>query len=155
MPGSVAEIGYELSLKAVEEQEARLGDLRGRAGTLLAAASVAASFLGGQSGRVGTLPLLGVLAVLAYVCCVGACIKVLLPHRLVFAFRGSILVRAARQATLTNVDDALVTATDWIERFLDANRAQLDGLSVWYTAACLALGLEIVLWLLGTPGTLG
>jgi hypothetical protein len=66
MPASVAELGYELSLKAIEEQESRLGDRRGRAGTLLAAASIATSFLGWQSIRAGDLSILGVLAVLAY-----------------------------------------------------------------------------------------
>ena len=46
MPSSIAEAGYELSQQAVAEQNERLGELRGRAGTLLAAASLAASFLG-------------------------------------------------------------------------------------------------------------
>jgi hypothetical protein len=32
-----------------------------------------------------------------YLLCVGACIKVLLPHRLVFSFRGSILIETARE----------------------------------------------------------
>jgi hypothetical protein len=100
VPASLAEAGYDLSLKAVEEQESRLADLRSRTGTLPAAASLAASFLGGQSIRTGELRFLGVLAIVAYVACVAACIKVLLPHRLVFSFRGSVLVRAAREAAV-------------------------------------------------------
>jgi hypothetical protein len=152
MPSSVAELGYELSLKAIEEQESRLADIRGRTGTLLAAASLAASFLGGQSIGAGDLSTLGVLALVAYVACVGACIKVLLSHRLVLAFRGSVLVDAAREAAVPDVDEALEAATGWMERFVDRNHAQIDGLSRWYTGACLALGTEIVLWLLGAPG---
>jgi hypothetical protein len=146
VPSSIAKLGYELSLKAIEEQESRLGDLRGRAGTLLAAASIAASFLGGQSIRAGDLSIVGALALVAYLVCVGACIKVLLPHRLVLAFRGSVLVKAAREAAVADVDEALVAAMDWIERFVDGNRGQLDQLGRWYTIACLALGTEIVLW---------
>ena len=154
MPASLAEAGYELSLKAVEEQESRLADLRGRTGTLLAAASLAASFLGGQSIRAGDLELLGAVAIVAYLGCVGACIKVLLPHRLVFSFRGSVLLQAAREAGVEELEDALESAMSWVESFIDANRSELNALTRWYTGACLALGLEIVLWLLGAPGIL-
>ena len=154
MPASMAEAAYDLSLKAIEEQESRLTDLRSRTGTLLAAASLAASFLGGQSIRTGELQHLGVLAIIAYVVCVSACIKVLLPHRLVFSFRGSVLLQAAREASVEQLDDALEAAMGWIERFIDLNRSQLDALTRWYTGACLALGLEIVLWLLGAPAIL-
>lgn len=154
MPASLAETGYELSLKAVEEQESRLADLRGRTGTLLAAASLAASFLGGQSIRAGDLELLGAVAIVANVGCLGACIKVLLPHRLVFSFRGSVLLQAARDAGVEALEDALESAMNWVESFIDANRSELDALTRWYTGACLALGLEIVLWLLGAPGIL-
>jgi hypothetical protein len=154
VPGSLAEAGFDLSLKAVEEQESRLTDLRSRTGTLLAAASLAASFLGGQSIRTGELRFLGVLAIVAYVMCVAACIKVLLPHRLVFSFRGSVLLRTAREAAVDELEDALEAAMGWIESFIDSNRSELDALTRWYTGACLALGLEIVLWLVGAPGIL-
>ena len=154
MPASLAEAGYELSLAAVEEQEHRLGDLRGRTGTLLAAASLAASFMGGQSIRTGELRFLGILAIVAYVSCVSACLKVLLPHKLVFSFRGSVLLETARDAGVADLEDALESAIVWVERFIESNRVELDRLTRWYTGACLALGLEIVLWLLGAPGTL-
>jgi hypothetical protein len=154
MPASLAEAGYDLSLKAVEEQESRLADLRSRTGTLLAAASLAASFLGGQSIRTGELRFLGVLAIIAYLICVGACIKVLLPHGLVFSFRGSVLMQAAPEAAVDELEDALEAAMGWIESFIDSSRSELDALARWYTSACLALGLEIVLWLLGAPGIL-
>jgi hypothetical protein len=154
MPSSVAEAGYELSQNAISEQSERLGELRGRTGTLLAAASLAASFLGGQTIRAGDLGVLGGLALVAYLVCVGACIKVLLPHRLVFAFRGSALIDAARQSR-TDLEEALEAATGWFESFLEENRAELERLTRWYTVACLALGAEIVLWLLGAPDILG
>jgi len=51
MPSSIAAAGYELSQSAIDEQNERLGELRGRTATLLATASLAASFLGGQSIR--------------------------------------------------------------------------------------------------------
>ena len=46
-------------------------------------------------------------------------------------------------------------ATGWFENFLEDNRIELERLSRWYTIACLALGAEIVLWLLGAPDILG
>ena len=66
------------------------------------------------------------LAIVAYVICVGACIKVLLPHRLVFSFRGSVLMQAAREAAVDELEDALEAAMGWIESFIDSNRSQLD-----------------------------
>jgi hypothetical protein len=95
-----------------------------------------------------------VLAIIAYVICGATCIKVLLPHRLVFAFRGSVLMQAAREAAVDELEDALEAAMGWIESFIDSNRSELDALTRWYTGACLALGLEIVLWLLRAPGIL-
>ena len=114
----------------------------------------ATSFLGGQSIRAAEFKLLGGVALVAYFGCVGACIKVLLPHRLVFSFRGSVLLQAARDAGVEELEDALESAMSWVESFIDANRSELDALTRWYTGACLALGLEIVLWLLGVPGIL-
>ena len=154
MPSSIAEAGYELSRNAIDEQNERLGELRGRTATLLATASLAASFLGGQSIRAGDLGVVGVLAVVAYLACVGACITVLLPHRLVFSFRGSTLIETAREAQ-ADLEDTLEVATGWFENFLEDNRIELERLSRWYTIACLALGAEIVLWLLGAPDILG
>jgi hypothetical protein len=42
----------------------------------------------------------------------------------------------------------------WVESFIEDNQSELEGLTRWYTGACLALGSEIVLWLLGAPGIL-
>ena len=154
MPSSIAEAGYELSRSAIGEQSERLGELRSRTGTLLAAASLAASLLGGQTVRGGELGILGGLALLGYLVCVGACIKVLLPHRLVFSFRGSALIDAAHE-TGSEIDATLHAATGWFESFLEENRVELERLTQWYTIACLALGAETVLWLLGAPDILG
>jgi hypothetical protein len=114
MPSSIVEAGYELSQNAISEQNERLSDLRGRTATLLAAASLAASFLGGQSIRSGDLGMLGAFALIAYLVCVGACITVLLPHRLVFSFRGSTFIETAREARV-DLEAGLEVATGWFE----------------------------------------
>lgn len=114
----------------------------------------AASFLGGQAIRAGDISVLGGFAVAAYLLCIAGCIKVLLPHRLVFSFRGSTLIEVARQAQ-ADLDETLEVATGWFETFLEDNRIELEKLTRWYTLSCLALGGEIVLWLLGAPDILG
>lgn len=114
MPSTVSEAAYDLALRPIEQQEKRLGEIRTRGGTLVAAASIAASVLGAQAARTGELELLGAAAIVAYVICVLAALYVLLPHQLVLEFRGSVL----------------------------------------YSAAVIALGVEIVLWTLSLGDTL-
>jgi hypothetical protein len=62
MADSVADAAYDLALRAIEQQERRLNELRSRTGTLIAAASVAASLLGSQAPRVGSLEASGAVA---------------------------------------------------------------------------------------------
>jgi hypothetical protein len=57
-------LALDLSRSAVTDQAERLGDLRTRAGTLLAAAAIAGSFSGVTHG---TLDTVAVFALLAYV----------------------------------------------------------------------------------------
>jgi hypothetical protein len=46
---SIEQLSYEINAAAVAEQERALSGLRARAGTVLAAASIAGSFLGAKS----------------------------------------------------------------------------------------------------------
>jgi hypothetical protein len=78
-------LAYELSRSALTDQSERVSDLRTRAGTILAAASIAGSFLGVTNGGIDTL---AALALLAYLVSVGAAVSTLLPHRLATEFRG-------------------------------------------------------------------
>lgn len=145
MPATIAEAAYDLALRAIEQQERRLNELRGRGGTLVAAASIAASVLGAQAVRTGSLEALAALAIVAYVCCVLSTLYVLLPHKLVLEFRGCVLFEFARAADASD-DEALRTAADWIEEFHESNRDELARLGRWYSAAVIAVGIEIVLW---------
>jgi hypothetical protein len=59
----LSEIAYQTALRALDVQERGVEQLRARAGTLLAASSVTASFLGAQTiQRTGELGTLGALA---------------------------------------------------------------------------------------------
>jgi hypothetical protein len=150
MPDSVGHLAFELSRDSVTEQEKRLSDLRSRAGTILAAASIAGSFLATKQGAVDTT---AVLAIIAYVACVSAAIYVLLPHELVLEFRGSV-VNKIEEELGGGLEAAYEAVTGWLEDFHRDNRAKLDVLGRWYTASCAALAIEVVLWTLSVTGTL-
>lgn len=73
-------LSFEAGVRALEAQERAVDQLRARTGLLLAASSLTASFLGGQTVEhargLGTLGTLAILALLASIC---FCIYVLLP----------------------------------------------------------------------------
>jgi len=68
-------------------------------------------------------------------------------------FRGSVLFEAARAAD-ASADEAIRTAADWIEDFHERNRDELARLGRWYSAAVIAVGVEIVLWTLSVGDNL-
>lgn len=153
MGRTTADVALDLALKAIDRQEKRLDELRGRGGTLVAAASIAASVLGAQASRSGSLEPLAALAIVAYLGCVLATLYVLLPHSLVLEFRGSVLFELAEEADASS-EEATRAAAMWIEEFHEQNRDQLAQLSRWYSAAVIAVGIEIVLWTLSFGDTL-
>jgi hypothetical protein len=137
-------LAYDLSRSALREQTEWLSDLRTRAGTLLAAASIAGSFLGVTRGTIDTL---AVLALIAYLVSVGAAVYTLLPHRLITEFRGTSLLRVARGAGATD-DESYEATVNWLERVRSENVGTLDSLAKWYVASAIALGVEVVFWTL-------
>jgi hypothetical protein len=150
MPDSVRQLAFELTRSSLSEQEKRLADLRSRSGTILAAASIAGSFLATKNGNVDTT---AALAIIAYVVCVGTALYVLLPHALVLEFRGSVVAELETEHG-GGLDKAYEAVTDWLEEFHEGNRDTLAALGRWFTASCGALGAEVVLWTLSITGTL-
>jgi hypothetical protein len=94
-----------------------------------------------------------VLAIVAYVACVGAAVYVLLPHELVLEFRGSV-VNELEYERGGGLDAAYEAVTEWLEEFHESNAGTLRGLGRWYTIACAALGAEVLLWTLSITDTL-
>lgn len=76
------QLSFELTTNVLAEQERALSGLRTRAGTVLAAASIAGSFLGAKTGH-GSLDTWGILALISFVLCFGSAIWVLVPHEFV------------------------------------------------------------------------
>jgi hypothetical protein len=72
---------------------------------------------------------------IAFVLCVASAVWVLLPHRLVFAFRGSALLAESDHQGLSDVTKAYRAAGIWVEPFLDSNGSKLGDLSLVTLAA--------------------
>lgn len=132
------------------EQERALSALRARAGTVLAAASIASSFYGAEAshGPVGTL---SVLAMISFALCVTSAIWILLPHAFVFAFRGQKLLTES-DGRRPDVTATYRAAGVWIESYLEANLGKIASLSDWLAASCILLVIEIALWTLSLIG---
>jgi hypothetical protein len=149
MSASVRQLAFDLSRGSLAEQEKRLADLRSRAGTILAAASIAGSFLATKRGDLDTT---AALAIVVYLACVGAAVYVLLPHSLVLEFRGSV-VNELEEEIGGGLEAAYAALTDWLEGFHQENRAKLESLNRWYAASCVALATEVVLWTVSVAGS--
>ena len=151
MAESIEQLSFELTANALAEQERALSGLRARAGTVLAAASIAGSFLGAKTGH-GSLGAWGVLAMISFALCVGSAIWVLLPHALVFAFRGEALLAESDHRGVQDVTEAYRSAGIWIEPHLQANRDKIAWLSNWLAVSCALLAVEVILWTISLIG---
>jgi hypothetical protein len=147
MAATREELAFELSRAAIEHQEKRRTELRSRAGTVVAAASIAASVLTAQAGRGVDLDVFGAAAVIAFVACIATSLYVLLPHELVLEFRGTVLLDQTDRAD-ADLRGIHRTVTEWLDEFHQRNAAVLDRLTSAYTVGCASLGAEIVLWTL-------
>jgi hypothetical protein len=79
---SLAQLSYEAGIRALDLQERGVEQLRARTGVLMAASSLTASFLGGQTiERASGLGALSGAALLALACSIALCVYVLLPKR--------------------------------------------------------------------------
>lgn len=145
MTESIEQLSFEMTAGALAEQERALSALRARAGTVLAAASVAGSFFGAKTSH-GSLGALGALAMVAFTLCVGSAIWVLLPHAFVFAFRGETLLAESDRRGVSNLMDAYRAAGIWVEPFLETNRRKIALLSGFLAVSCTLLVAEVILW---------
>jgi hypothetical protein len=148
---SIEQLSFELTAGALAEQERGLSGLRARAGTVLAAASIAGSFFGAKTSH-GSLGVLGVLAMASFALCVGSAIWILLPHSFVFAFRGKTLLAESDHRGVSNVMDAYRAAGIWVESHLATNRRKIASLSDCLAASCVLLVTEVILWTLSLIG---
>ena len=90
MAGEFEKLAYEAALRGLDKQEGLLEELRTRTGVLLAASSLAASFLGQQAFQNPSPRGLAITALVAFVGSIAASVFILLPKKnLIFAEAGA------------------------------------------------------------------
>lgn len=141
MADSIEQLSFELSASVLSEQERSVSGMRVSAGTVLGAASIAASLVAARLD--GSLDAWAVLAAIAYVLCFASAILVLLPRELVLSFSGAELMADGDSERLTNVSEAYRAASSWIEPYVLRNRRTIDRLADWLTISCLLLSIEV------------
>ncbi len=120
MAADLAEIAYEASLRRLDKQGHLLDELRARTGLLLAAASLAASFLGRPALDADPV-VLAALALAAFAVSIGSSVFVLLPKKnLVFALIGSRLFEELYEFA-NQVPEAQRRLTYDLDRFWESN----------------------------------
>jgi len=146
MPGELEALTYELSQRMLAQQEMRLDELRARTGTLLAASSVATSFLGPRAidrDGVNTLALLALAAFAVSV--IGSVSILILNPRLVFGVRGTRLLQE-EDALGDSMSEVHRRLGYWLELFFDQNQPTVDRLFLVYRVAAVAILVEVILW---------
>ena len=140
---------HQIAVRALGQQEEALNELRARTGTLLTAASLIASFLGGQALAREGLSVWIVLALLAFGVSVVLCIYVLLPKDgLVFALDAPETYEALYgvHEDEQEVDRRLAY---WLQSFREKNHPTVKRLTRTFELAGFALLAEIIFLAVG------
>lgn len=142
----LAQLGYELSRQALQEQEALLDELRSRTGILLTANALVASFLGSRalvSEGSGWLDILGLVAAIASIL---FSLYVLLPKRnLRFVLDGAGVYEHFVEAE-ADLPEAHRVIAYWNGYVCDENQVSINRLIRCFRWACVALVPALVLW---------
>ena len=144
MAGEFERLAYEAALRGLDKQENLLEELRTRTGVLLAASSLAASFLGQQAFQSPNPRGLAITALVAFVTSIGASVFVLLPKKsLIFAEAGGGLYEGL-YAVRDDLAEVYRRLAYELERFWKANDERIQWLARAYTVAAGALVIEIL-----------
>lgn len=146
VPDDLATLAFESSRDSLRQQAALLDELRGRAGTLLTASSIVASFLGSQVLKSGNAGYLSLAAVGCFVVSIVGCLWILLPHEgVIFAISGSTLYTEQYGQPIEETHRLLAY---WLEDFQRANKRVIDRLFNAYRVAGAAVVAQTVIWAL-------
>jgi hypothetical protein len=154
MADTNAGIAYDEAVRAITAQAGVLDNLRSRAATLIAVASLVTSFLGGQvlakpTFRAGVLErqaldFLGIVAIVAFVLVAAAAVVILWPRNWQFAMSADTLLGTGWSALPPDEMKA------GIARFHDRNHynnsRKLDQLFWAFRIGCVLLVIETVAW---------
>jgi len=152
VPGSVEEVAYDASVRSIERQYSALTNLRTRAGTLLAAAALVASFLGAEAirsnaGSVSSgwvaLGIAGLVAVLALV------LAILWPQPFTFRLSATVILEDhAGKDSPTPIPNLLSFLAKCQDGHHTKNQAVLKRMMLWMRLASIAVVVETVALLL-------
>jgi hypothetical protein len=139
-------LAYELSLRALSQQEAVLGELRARAGALLTATAVVTSFLGGRALDLTGERLLALTGFAFAVIAIVLAVYVLAPKSdLDFSLSGP-AVYEHFTARSTPFDEVERTLSYWNQDAWESNQTVLDALIRWFRRAIVALLIAVIIW---------
>jgi hypothetical protein len=137
-------LAFETARTSLQQQASLLDEIRSRTGVLLAASSLAASFLGGDAFRdPATVP--AVVALATFMLSIGCSVYVLLPKRdqFIFSPSGSGLYEGLYEFR-DNLAEVYRRLAYDLDRFWDTNDQQLTRLLRAYRVGALALTVEIL-----------
>jgi len=145
--GRLAELSYDAAIRALDLQERGVEQLRARTGTLLAASSLTASFLGAQTIQHSSdLDVLDVFALISLACSVLLCIYVLLPKSgFVFSLNAPTMYESLFEVA-NDEREVYRRLVYWLESYWQSNQAKIDRLGRYYFGAAVILLLQLVFW---------
>jgi hypothetical protein len=144
MVGEFEKLAYEAALRRLDKQEGQLEELRARTGVLLAASSLAVSFLGQQAFRGPHPRLLAAAALLAFVVSIGSSVLILMPEEdLAFSEKGSRIYESLYPVRSDMAEVYRRLAYD-LDCFWHSNNATIGKLTRAYKTAAAALVVEVV-----------
>jgi hypothetical protein len=147
--GKLEEEAHRIAAHALSQQERELSGLQARTGMLLTAASVVASFLGGQALARAGLSVWVVLALVAFGISVALCIYVLLPKdSLIFAMDGPKTYNELYEAD-DDDDEIYRKLAYWLESFRKGNEVEISRFGRAFRAAGAFLFIELLLLAIG------
>jgi hypothetical protein len=144
---SLLDLSYDVAIRALDLQERAVEQLRARTGTLLAASSLTATFLGSQTVRhTGGLDTLQALALISLSSSVVLCVYVLSPKR-EFVFSMNAVKLYERLFHLADDDEEVRRRLIyWLDEFWQSNQDKIAKLDRFYLAAAAALMLQLIFW---------
>lgn len=142
------ELADQLALRALDQQEASLAELRSRTNTLLAATAVSVAFLGAPAIDRGGVSIWVVLALIAFATTVGLCLFVLIPTSLVFAVDGPQVYEALYEHA-NDPGEVHRQLAYWLQSFHADNAPKLELRRARFRDAAVALSAQILLLAVG------
>jgi len=144
VPTELSELAYQLALRALDQQQSALAELRSRTNTLLAAAAISISFLGAPAIDRAGVSVWVVLAHIAFAATVGLCLYVLIPTTLIFALSGPEIYEALYEHA-DDPDEVHRRLAYWLQAFHASNAPKLESRQARFRDAAVAIGVQIAL----------